>query len=524
MYLAFGANIKTALQMRIFFFILGLATFHNYLILLVIPGICFYLYRTKTIFFKKIHDRLILFLLFFLGGTPYFYYLFRAGTVTPLETTFPSNLVDLLRLIARSDYGIFRLSRTTFFSLSAATTSLLNFFNFILTDFKIIGTFFIIAGFVTILKMKDEAMKKFFIIQFIIFVVFFFYTSFPLTINFTIGTFEKYLLIPYFFLTVALLLGFKTINGLVNNRLHNKTLKIAGAAAFSISLLIYCLILFINNSPRILLLKQDFTAENFGFDVLNSVEKNSIVNLKGDTISYNSLFVKEVQHQRRDVKFINFLRLNDAKYQVKISKLYPNIKLPAINSNYDITVHDFLLFNSERFPIYSNEPLNTKNSSWLPMGILWKYYSEGKSLPDAKGLIVSNILLWNKYHSPMSGSLAKFRSLLLSDVLRTYSLGHWTFGELLFKDKQYEFSSSEYEQAFNLWPDNTINILAFAKSLIKVKQCNRAKEILGPSEKYRVDLKEVYKIYIDLYANCYKDSKNAEEFMNKFKQLNKPLY
>ena len=128
-------------------------------------------------------------------------------------------------------------------------------------------------------------------------------------------------------------------------------------------------------------------------------------------------------------------------------------------------MNDFLIFNSDKFTIYSSEPIDSKNSTWLPKGILWKYYPETDALPNSKALILENLKIWDLYHSPFSGSLSKYKNLLLSDVLRTYALGHWSFAELLNKDAQYRLAKGEYEQAYNLWPENSTITKSYKKNL-----------------------------------------------------------
>ena len=465
MYLSFDKNITKPFNIAFLAFVAGLAIFHNYLILITFPSLIYYLYVKHRSLFVNIQNRLMVILFFFLGATPYIFYLSMPLRTTPLDTSFPNNLFELIRLMTRSDYGAFRLSRNVSFSLSSAFTSLLNLINFIVSDFKIIGCIFILLGVITIWRQKDKAVRNFFILNLGTFIVFFFYASFPFTINFTAGTFEKYLLIPYLFLVIILVLGVKSLVILINHQLHNHFLRHLAKVSLYISLAIYVVILFVNNSPKILLLKDDRTAENLGYDVLNTVEKGAIVNLKGDTITYNSLYVTQVLHHRADVKFINFLRLNDTRYQKKIKSLYPDVTIPAINQKYEITVNDFLIFNSDKFTIYSSEPIDSKNSTWLPKGILWKYYPETDALPNSKALILENLKIWDLYHSPFSGSLSKYKNLLLSDVLRTYALGHWSFAELLNKDAQYRLAKGEYEQAYNLWPENSTITKSYKKNL-----------------------------------------------------------
>lgn len=496
------------------FLIAGIAFFHNYVIVLAFPGIIYALYSTKSI--KKIKSRIFYYLsLFAVGLLPYLYYVYLSSKYPVLDTEHPASLSGLFRLITRSSYGTFMLSKDIYFNLSSAIFNFLNLFNFIITDFKYFGVIFALFG-IVYLYMKDRRVFHLFIINLISTILFFAYASFPLKIDYHLGTFEKYLPIPYLYISIFIVAGLTGIIEVLKKYLSHRLLKKYIPLILSISLLIYAAIIFRNNFQRIFVLKDDFTAENLGKDILASVPKNGIISLYDDTSYYNSLYVHYVLNIRPDIKFIKLGLLKEEYYQKNLKKNYPEIYLPDKNEPDNIFLKSFFEENSKKFSILNSAPNAVITEVWLPNGLLWKYHPSYKPLPKPDELILTNLKLWQNFNLPLSGSLEKYQSLLLSDVLRVYSQGHQSLGLLLHRNKQYELAENEFKEALNYNSKNIDNYFNLADLYIDLKKCKEAETILLKAKEINSKDSKLIKNMINLYGNCYNNPYKAEEYLNLY--------
>lgn len=488
----------------------GIALFHNYLISIIMPGVIFLLYNKQTI--SKLKKKLLVFsLLFLVGFLPYTYFIYLSSKFPALDFDHPASIQGLIALITRGSYGPFSLSRGTFFSFNNAINGLANFLNFILTDFKIIGILFILLGLIYLYK-NHRKLFNYCLISIATCFLFIAYASFPLGISLHFGIFEKYLPIPYLFFSILIIFGILYIRELINSFLRNMFLKKISVAAIYVSILIYAGILYRNNYPRILVLKNDFTAENVGRDILASVPKNGIVNISDDTGYFNTLYVRYVLEERKDVKIVSFDKLKNPYYRTYLAKTYPDFVLPDPTIDDKNFLRAFLDKNSRKYNILSAGPSVLVTETWLPNGLLWQYYPKYAKLPTSNELISKNLRLWEKLHLPLSNSLGKYENLLLEDVLRIYARGHQSFGMTLHKAEKYQLAENEFKTAILYFPEDVNNYIQLAKTYITVKKCDDADSTLDKAKIINKEKLEIYKYYISLYANCFQDIDKAEEY------------
>ncbi|QQG43933.1 MAG: DUF2723 domain-containing protein [Candidatus Roizmanbacteria bacterium] len=496
--------------------VFGFAFFHNYLVMLVIPSVFVYLKIKKNIILIKDNYKTLV-ILFFTGLLPYLYAIFASLRYPPIDNNHAASLDGFVSLATRASYGSFRLSNDIYFNINNAYLSVLNLFNFIRIDFKIIGIILMALGFFY-LRKNNKKLFLFLIINLVSIIIFFAYASFPTTLPLHWGIFEKYLLVPYFYLTILVVFGFlflfKKIPEIITNPFLQKTsLLVVVIAAF-----FYPVILFSNNYKRIYVLKNDFTAENLGKDLLNSVPKDGILNLNDDTGYYNTIYSQYALKVRPDVKIVMFGKLKDKYYREYLVRNYPEIYLPDVEKLGEDFGYKFLEENSRKFAILSSKP-TLKPEVWLPHGLLWRYYPSYQKLPEPNQLISQNFILWKKYHSPLAGSLSRYQTLLLSDVLRIYAFGHQSFGMMLYRNKQYRLAENEYKVALNYLPEAIDNHINLTKTYIDSNQCSKAETVLNQAEKFFKKDKKIYKNYIDLYANCFKDEEKASGYIKIFEKL-----
>ena len=499
----------------------SLGLFHNYIIILALPGIVYLLYRSNVfpIIKKKAIPAILLFLV---GALPYGYFLIISRRYPVLDNDHPANLINLVRLMTRVSYGTFRLSSDIFFNWRTALMNILTVLNFINIDFKFIGIIFILLGAYYCFKQKNRVGKAILINTVAIF-LFFPYASFPIYLDFQLGTLEKYLPILYFYLLIIFLYGIIESLLLLKNIINNLLLRRIIYWALNLSIILYAIILARNNYGRIFSLKNDNTAENLGRDILYTVPKNGILSTKSDTAYFDTLYVHYVLGIRPDVKIIRTVNLNDPVYRNTILKLYPDIIIPSINGNIENFITSFYRLNSNKYPMVDESPILPSQTTWIPRGILWQYIRNKKELGSINDVIKINLQLWLNYHSPLAGSLFRYQNLLLSDVLRLYAQGHYSFGLLLLKKNEYSLAENEFASAVNYLPVSVDNYAELSQSQISQKKCHEADKTLQAADKINPDNTNILKQYINLYGNCYHDINKAQYYATKYKKIQADL-
>ena len=142
---------------RVNLFIFGLAFFHHFIALLVIPAFVYIVFKTEKkilIDFKKVTK---LFVLFLLGLLPYLFIPFSILQKTPINWAGSLSVINFLRLISRADYGSFN-DFQDLAGLSPFTKifQLQWYFNVLKADFTIFGLFLVLAGLVFLFtKYRD---------------------------------------------------------------------------------------------------------------------------------------------------------------------------------------------------------------------------------------------------------------------------------------------------------------------------------------------------------------------------------
>ncbi|MDO8497083.1 MAG: DUF2723 domain-containing protein [bacterium] len=510
---------KDIRKLYIFALIFSLTLFHNYIILLITPGIFYLLVKKKDL--KLLIRKNVLFTFFFLiGSIPYAYFFIISRNYPPLDYEHPVNLMSLIKLITRGSYGTFNLSGSSFFNPISGLNNILQFFIFTLRDIKIVGAVLVVLGFFE-LKRRNKVLFTFFLISIFFSIFFFFYASFPLVLEFHLGTFEKFLVIPYIFIVIGITFGLIYVSSYFPALIKNIYLKLTIYRIILIFSILYVAIIFINGYQKISILKNDITAENLGRDLLESVPKNGIISLDSDTALYNSLYVHYVLGVRPDIKIIRYDFLQQQEYRDFVHKAYPDILLPKVYLDQAQYLKNFFEINGSTHSIMYPQPIPSVPETWLPHGLLWKYYPKNTKLPSQNELISQNLTLWQKFHSPYMGSLRVRRNFLLADVLRVYGRGHESLGLTFLEAKKYDYAESEFKQLIDYVPYNPDAYIALARVLIKQNKCKEAEKDLNISLNIDKNHLDTYKYMIDLYGNCYNNSEKAEEYSQLYLQKKK---
>ena len=509
-------------------FVFGLALAHHHTIVLLTPAIIFLLIKKfqnqKQLF--SLSTVLTCFLLILAGLLPYLYLPLVARTGPALNWGNPLNFSNFWRVITRADYGTFTIGSQAVKGLRGRFLNLIGFFILLFNDFRPLGIFLLIIGIIFILRFKEKTLRMFWLISLISTLLFIFYSGFPLNSDFITGTFERFILIPYYFLFLAVCLGLTKITNYLRQLFHknipafaklgNKSRKIIESF-----FLIFPLSLLVLNFPKISILKNDFTAEYLSEDILKSLEKNALLISAADTSLFNTQYVYYIKKIRPDVKLVHLQKLQYSYYLDSLKKFYPDLQLPDLTKTNN-SVIDLLVKNSSNVPIYLREPivLPAGQGEFAVEGLVFRYYPRNI---DIKETALKDEAAWKTYHNPLSGSLGKYRNLLLSDVLRVYALNRQEAGIQALKAGFFDLSLSHFQEAIKLYPADPDAYLYLGQVLLLKKDCQAAENAFFKAVDIYPDFSEAFQLLATTYKTCFHDQEKATHYQQLYDKLKEKL-
>jgi len=507
-------------------FTFGLGVSHHHIILFLAPLLFLILFQKRKLLTRKTVFTSIA--LFFAGLTPYLYVFASASSNPAVNWLGEATLSNFWQLVTRATYGTFKAGNFIVNEPFLRLWGLYGFWDFAYKDFRILGVLLFFLGFLQLLWRE----KKIFVILMtglISYLFFLFYASFPLSDNFIVGTFERFVLPIYIFIIFFIAFGLLNFIYFIENQLTNLLAKSKRGIIFSlvpICLFIYPVGLFIINFPKISILKNDFTAEDFGRDIVNSVPNNSIILIAVDTPLFDSQYVYFTEKKRQSVKLIHFSKLFREDNKAYFKRYYPDMILPDFNKSPKEQLETFLEGNYHKFPIFSKQAYVSEGGVWIPWGLLFRYY-QNEDIPADSQILDENEKLWSLYHDPLSGSLSKYKNLLLSDVLKFYSVAHQEIAFWQAKKGFDEKAEKHLLTAEKLAPADMDSYSILAQVYIRQNKCDAA----AAQIEHRLSLdKEDAANYLLSALNhslCYKDFTKASQlqaiYEQKLKQKETPL-
>ena len=179
---------------------------------------------------------------------------------------------------------------------------------------------------------------------------------------------------------------------------------------------------------------------------------------------------------------------------------------------------EMLKANADKFPIYSKQVFATTAGSWIPWGLLLRFFLKDEE-PQSKDIADKNTILWKTYHDPLSGVLSTYRHLILSDVLRVYSIARQETAFYIAQNG-YALDAQEHLQtAIKLYPNDIESYTILAQVYSQLGQCDKSEETVR--ERSRVNRKEdpmTYFLYSLNEKVCRQNQIKAEEYMQLYKQ------
>jgi len=474
---------------------LGLAVFHHHTALLVLPAYLYLILKINRKIVKNYQLLIKLAIFFILGFLPYIFIPFAALRKTPINWDDPSNITNFIRLIIRGDYGTFTATDYLMGSaLKVRVIQLLNFGLFLKADFKILGLFICLIGFIYSFLRQRVIFWFTFLAVFFTGPFFLFYASFPLANDFYRGLWERFVLTSYFFMVIYLAFGLKTIFEMIKylfgkkinlHFLEGHFLADLCAALFLIIFPSYMIIENYNKAD----LSRFYLGDWLAHDVLVSAEPNSIVLLLGDTMAFNTDYYYRTNENFRNMKIIRGGMLHRVEYRKEIIREYSkDLNIPdtfySDDSKKDSSyyIKDLINSNISQFSIYSADYLpDVENHKWMSAGLLKKLVSS------------------NEYSK--------------EELIR---LNEDRFIKFKFSDFAYDFGFEQYNTG-HIKEIYYRSLVDLADELIINKAENEAEKYLDNAVVLRSDIKEAYIRLGNIFAvrnECDKSRENFEMVSN----------
>ncbi len=500
-------------------FLFGLALSHHHIIILLLPAALYLLYQARI---KLRLSHYLKIFAYFLGGiSPYLYVFISSKNGPEVNWMGLPNFTSFLTLFTRAGYGTFRIGGFTGFDPLSRLLNVWALFDFAYKDFRLAGILLAIIGIYQAWR-KLRRIFWFLTIYLFTYVFFMFYASYPLVDNFLVATFERFVQPLYVILSFFMAFGMWYILDFIlahfpkylgGHKLSRLLLSV------ELTFFILPVGVFLLNYPKISILKNDLTAENFAYDILDYLPQNSVLILSTDTPLFNTQYLYYSQKERPDIKLIHLSKLYTPFYHDTLKKFYPDLKLDkASDYNSEKIMTRFILDNYDQFPIYSKQAFKIDGGKFIPEGLLFRVYKD-QDVPKSEETLKLNQKLWPSYHDPLAGSLAKYQNLMLSDVIKYYAYAHQEFGFWASNHIYPKVAEEHLLTAEKLYPQDKDSYTILAQVYILDNKCDKAEEQLNLLLNLEKNNTEAIYLQAINYSTCYKNKEKAEYYRNLFEKL-----
>lgn len=415
---------KKVWQLYALSFFFGLAFTHHHLIVLPLFSFLVIVYQYRNQYIGQIRKNwLYCALLFFLGLIPYIYAPIVSLSHTIIEPGNASTISGFFQLVTRASYGTFRAASNLSVSLIDRLLNIYTLLQFSLRDFTLIGWMGVAIGVFSLRKTKERE-YIFLIVNFFLWLFYYFYAGFPLLLNYHMGTAERFVIVPYQLLAILFIVGGTRVDRFIQSKfIGNGFIKSVGTIALPAIIVGWFAYSAFSYIPALRYLHQNHSMEQLGADLDASIPEHSIVFLYADTTAYAFDYYYYVLGKRQDVLLIRLESLVNQAYRERIGRQYPELVLPSFDETKapGFYIADFFSKNLQKYTIVTDAPQEWLSGVWVPNGLLYIYAPDQAYVAPVSIIEEKYTQLWNQF-TPDSG-LRKYQKqlLLLSDILRVYA-------------------------------------------------------------------------------------------------------
>lgn len=501
--------------------IFGLALSHHHTIILLMPGYVWLIWPAIKKLLKEKRIWIYCVLAIILGMLPYIYVAWAARSNPVVNWEDPKTLTGFIRLVSRALYGTFKSNQGAGQIFLERILNLKIAGEMFLIDFTKVGLVLTLTGAFVLYKQNKHLFWTILLLFAFSGPLFLFYSSFPIALNFNVATMERFLLLPYVFISVWIAYGIQGWSFVLDKYLKRLTQKFRVSTVIIFTLI--PLVLLLTNFPKIAPLKNDRTAENYARDLLNTAPNNAILLTVDDTSTFNLLYFYYTTGgaaKNRGIKLIQYSLTDTPFYINNISKAYPELGLDRLAAPASEKI--LLALIAEKF--YSSYPIlctsrakiGSDNFGWLPEGLLYKMYKYPEThitLSEYKQTIEP---LFQKYQDPLEGALGRYKHIMLADVLREYSNAHFETGKEYAQVGELNLAENHLISGIRYQPDNTDISLKLVEVETAEEKCTDAEKILVTLRQTQTNNPEIYRLLAEVYRSCYKNETKAAEYQKQY--------
>src|SRR3989338_5950816 len=509
-------------------FIFGLAFFHHFITLLVIPAFVYIVFKTEKkilIDFKKVTK---LFVLFLLGLLPYLFIPFSILQKTPINWAGSLSVINFLRLISRADYGSFN-DFQDLAGLSPFTKifQLQWYFNVLKADFTIFGLFLVLAGLVFLFTKYRDLFWFLTLAFFFTGPFFILYTSFSPFETFIQGIFERFFLFGYFFLVIIIGFGILAIveysKKFFNQKIQKKyVLHLVVPFVF----ILFPISLLVINFPKTDLSEYRL-GQYFGEDLLASASPPGFLFLQGDSVLFNTQYSYYVDEINPESIVVMTGRLKRPAYRYVLANEHPEVNYPDEFfeeglKDLSVLFREIVLRNENKFAVYSNVQADAipEGYVWIREGLLYRMYPKDK-IPGADELLDKYERNFKNFVDNIEEIDNQYTHFIPEDFRKMYSAALTSGADTLFSRELYGESEKYYLLAVKASDNLAGPKIGLGDIHAEKKNCPAAENHYMKALETGALNNVVYQRLITLSEDCFNDANKADLYAEMLKKNSK---
>lgn len=162
-----------------------------------------------------------------------------------------------------------------------------------------------------------------------------------------------------------------------------------------------------------------------------------------------------------------------------------------------------------------------QGSFWVQHGLLYRLTPEA-DLPSVDTLLAENNAVWDTYHNPTDGILARYNHLMLSDIRDVYSASRNELGKLLLKSGKTEEAKHYFSEAISYGGDSQLPdaYTYFGLASLFLKQCDEALEAFSRAEAINLSPdKNIFLYQAVTFRDCKNNATEAATLFSAYEKL-----
>jgi len=516
----------------LFSFVAGLSFANQQAIVFMTPPFLFLIFATekKVLNILKNLPPMILFLI--LGLTPYSYLLIASSFGDSFYWGNPNNISRFFATILRKGYGGVYLypKAPSFFSLYETWgTNFWFYIKYLYYHFTIIGVLFGLLGLYCLRKRKTIFI--FLLLAFLFSgILFFFYLGdLKLEDNILVNIAERFILSSEVVFSLFLGIGAYFLLKEIICRIKFKLVTII------VSVILICSS-FIPLFTHYPFMKRagNYLLYDFGKDLLNSLEKESLLISKGDMMFFSTMYLQDVENLRPDVAIVHQPLLAADWYVSYLKDKYPDIKIPfdriGRGDNKWIKIKELITANIDKrnvyFPVIEESRLLKPDYLLFQREFLFQIVKgEPKFTPGE--YINQNNAFYEKSELNKNYDLSEIKfdkkypiSAWWREIAIIFAVSHHNKCLLLYNLGTEKEAEKECQISISNVPAFLPPYFTLAKNAFEKKEYEKAVRMYERVIEIDPRNKDAYKNLFYIYRDFLKDDKKAIEYRDKFVENN----